>query len=89
MDKIGIKDFGVSFISLLTNIEAIENDMLRETYFDICKNIIGPLGNLIETEKFHKRMTQKEYDTLKKNLGNELNKFEALKKKVKDEWNWQ
>ena len=83
-----IKEFGDSFIHLLDEITKISNDMLRESFFDISKNIIGPLSNFIEVAKFHKCITNEEYESLKKKLGEELNKFEELKKQIKDDWEW-
>lgn len=88
MAKINIKNFGDSFIQLLDEISEVPNAMLRESFFDISKTLIGPLSNFIETAKFHKYITDKEYESLKKKLGEELGKFDELKKQVKDDWNW-
>jgi hypothetical protein len=83
-----IGEFGEAYIQLLKAIEKIPNDAMKENYFDITKNIVGPLSNLIQSAYFAKGIDITEFESLKSKLGIELKTFNALKTKMKEDWNW-
>lgn len=83
-----LKELSLAYAKLIKNYEKLESNNIKDALLSALSSISGPLSNLIEIEKFHKRISEKEYDELKNILSKDIEKIKNGKVNYENWWNW-